>query len=411
MHQIALICLLGILVACNSQPPKKQSNIENMDSLSLDERAKKLAHEFIITDGHVDLPYRLNDLMEDVSVRTENGDFDFVRAREGGLDAPFMSIYVPSSYQETGGAKEFAEKMILLVEKITTDYPKKYAIARSPEEVSELFKNGVIALPLGMENGAPIGNELHLVQHFHNLGIRYITLTHAKDNLICDSSYDPAGTWNGLSPFGYTVVEEMNRVGIMVDVSHVSDSTFYQVLKITKAPVIASHSSCRYFTPGWKRNMSDEMIELLALNGGVIQINFGSDFLDESARKSKKQNQEYLTGWEEEIGDSLSKEEIFAYKNEYHLKNYKYSTVSKVADHIDHVVSIAGIDHVAFGSDFDGVGDTLPDGLKDASQYPNVIGELLKRGYTEEDIEKICYLNVFRVWNKTAEVASKLQGS
>jgi len=411
MHQIVLICLLGILTACNSQPPERQRTVENMDSLSLDERAKKLAQKFIITDGHVDLPYRLNDLMEDVSVRTENGDFDFVRAREGGLDAPFMSIYVPSSFQETGGAKEFAEKMIQLVEKIATDYPDKYAIARSPEEVSELFSKGIIALPLGMENGAPIGNELHLVQHFHELGIRYITLTHAKDNLICDSSYDPAGTWNGLSPFGYTVVEEMNRVGIMVDISHVSDSTFYQVLKITKAPVIASHSSCRYFTPGWKRNMSDEMIELLALNGGVIQINFGSNFLDGSSRKSKQKNQEYLVRWEEEMGDSLSNEEILAYKNKYHRDNYNFSTVSKVVDHIDHVVSVAGIDHVAFGSDFDGVGDTLPDGLKDASQYPSIIEELLKRGYSEEDIEKICYLNVFRVWNQAAEVASKLQTS
>ena len=407
INQLLFVLVITSVVACSS--PKPETTIQTDEEIMAD--AVRMAQEYIMADGHVDIPYRLMNKMDDISVRTEDGHFDFVRAKEGGLDAPFMSIYVPSSYQETGEAKEFAEKMILLVEKITTDYPEKYAIARSPEEVSELFKNGVIALPLGMENGAPIGNELHLVQHFHDLGIRYITLTHAKDNLICDSSYDPAGTWNGLSPFGYTVVEEMNRVGIMVDVSHVSDSTFYQVLKITKAPVIASHSSCRYFTPGWKRNMSDEMIELLALNGGVIQINFGSDFLDESARKSKKQNQEYLTGWEEEIGDSLSKEEVFAYKNEYHRENYNYSTVSKVADHIDHVVSIAGIDHVAFGSDFDGVGDTLPHGLKDASQYPNVIGELLKRGYTEEDIEKICYLNVFRVWNKSAEVASKLQGS
>ena len=411
MQHLITCCSLVLLMACSAQPTENRTNYQEMDSLSLEERAQKLAQQLIITDGHVDLPYRLNKKMEDVSIRTESGDFDFVRAQKGGLNAPFMSIYVPAAYQESGGAKEFAEGMIQLVEGLAANFPDKFAIARTPEEVRSIFSKGLIAFPMGMENGAPIGEDLALIQHFHDLGIRYITLTHSKDNLICDSSYDNARTWNGLSPFGQQVIQEMNRVGIMVDISHVSDSAFYQVLELTKAPVIASHSSCRHFTPEWERNMSDDMIKKLADNGGVIQINFGSSFLDESSNASSNKIQNHLNSWEADMKDSISNQEIRAYKDKYHKEHFIYATVSRVVDHIDHVVSIAGIDYVGIGSDYDGVGDSLPTGLKDVSQYPNLILELLKRGYSEEEIEKICYKNVFRVWNKTAEVAAALQGT
>ncbi|MDH4058190.1 MAG: dipeptidase, partial [Cyclobacteriaceae bacterium] len=242
------------------------------------------------------------------------------------------------------------------------------------------------------------------VKYFYDRGIRYITLTHGKDNQICDSSYDTLNTWNGLSPFGEEVVKEMNRVGIMVDISHVSDSTFYDVLKITKAPVIASHSSLRYFTPDWQRNMADDMVNELKNNGGVIQINFGSTFLDskvaEQNRENRKKLQPLLNGLDDDSEEAKPILEKFKKENPS-----LYADVQHVADHIDRVVQLAGIDHVGIGSDYDGVGDSLPTGLKDVSQYPNLIYELLKRGYSFEDIEKICYKNVWRVWNKVIEVS------
>ena len=270
---------------------------------------------------------------------------------------------------------------------------------------------GKIALPMGMENGAPIEDDLNNVAHFHRRGVRYITLTHGKDNQICDSSYDTTGTWGGISDFGREVVAEMNRVGIMVDISHVSDNAFYDVMKITKAPAIASHSSCRAFTPGFERNMNDEMIETLAANGGVIQINFGSSFLSEESREKSNKNREKIRVYAEENGLKMGDEEFMKYAREVSRENPTYADVTDVADHIDHVVKLAGVDHVAFGSDFDGVGDSLPYELKDVSDYPNLIFHLLKRGYSNEDIAKICYRNIWRVWNEVERVAKELQAA
>jgi len=295
--------------------------------------------------------------------------------------------------------------MINIVEDIVDQYPDKFAIARNPKEVESYFQRDLVALPMGLENGAPLEENLDNVQYFRQKGISYITMTHAKDNQICDSSYDTTRTWNGLSDFGKQVVLEMNRVGIMIDVSHVSDSAFYQIMQITKAPAIASHSSCRHFTPGWERNMSDDMIKTLGENGGVIQINFGSSFLDQASRESSDMINDHVEQWSAKQ-DGMLQAEVAKYKNEFHRQHFVYSDVSRVADHIDHVVELAGIDHVGFGSDFDGVGDSLPTGLKDVSQYPNLIAELLKRGYSEEDIAKICYQNVFRVWSQVLEIAA-----
>jgi len=238
--------------------------------------------------------------------------------------------------------------------------------------------------------------------------VRYITLTHSKVNQICDSSYDTVRVWNGLSPFGEEVVAEMNRVGIMVDVSHISDSTFYDVMEITQAPVIASHSSVRKFVPGFERNMNDDMIKRLAENEGVIQINFGSTFVDAESREKSDKVRDHIGKWMAENNLTYQDSAAQAYIESYMKDNPAFSTVKKVADHIDHVVQLVGVDHVAFGSDFDGVGDTLPTGLKDASDYPNLIAELLERGYSEKDIEKICYGNVFRVWNEVQKVAQEL---
>ncbi len=389
-----------------------KSKYTSMPEDELRQVADSLAHTFIIADTHVDLPYRLfrpyrnGEAYLGIPVSSEEGDFDYERAKKGGLDAPFMSIYIPSRYQQRSDyGQSVADSLITMVEGIASAHPDKFALARTPADIQANTSAGKISLPMGMENGAPIGNDLANVQYFFDRGIRYITLTHGKDNQICDSSYDSTATWKGLSPFGEEVVAEMNRVGIMVDISHVSDSTFYDVIKITKAPVIASHSSCRHFTPGFERNMSDDMIKALAKNGGVIQINFGADFLDSLARVNENVRDSLIKTLKDRgltSGDPEAQPII-----EQFGKPHKelFSDVERVADHIDRVVKLAGIDHVGIGSDFDGVGDSLPLGLKDVSAYPNLIMVLLRRGYSPEDIQKICAGNVFRVWNKVIEVA------
>ena len=373
---------------------------------SLKKRAYELAHTYIITDGHIDVPWRLNDGYEDLSVRTEGGDFDYIRAKEGGLDVPFMSIYVPSSYQETGGAKEKADSLIDLVHRISNDHPDKFEVAYSPNDGDRIFSQGKIALPMGMENGAPIEDDLNNVAYFHKRGIRYITLTHARDNLICDSSYDTTNTWGGLSPFGRRVVAEMNRVGIMVDISHVTDAAINQVLDMAKAPVIASHSSCRKFTPGWQRNMGDPEIKRLKENGGVIQINYGSSFVTQASQDKRQANTDKVAAYAKKNGLEQGDEQLKVYAKKVSKDNPIYADITEVIDHIDHVVKLAGIDHVGIGSDYDGVGDSLPYGLKDVSSYPNLIYHLLKRGYSDEDIAKICYKNVWRVWREVERVAA-----
>jgi membrane dipeptidase len=247
------------------------------------------------------------------------------------------------------------------------------------------------------------------VQRYFDMGARYITLCHTRNNDICDSSTDPKGPeFHGLSDFGEKVVAEMNRLGMIVDISHVSDETFYDVIKITKAPVIASHSSCRHFTPGWERNMNDEMIKALAENGGVIQITFGSSFLSGKIKDMRYERSKTVSKYIKE--NNLSGEKAKEYRKKYYAEHpVPYADVKDIADHIDYVVNLVGIDFVGIGSDFDGVGDSLPTGMKDVSGYPNLIAELLNRGYTEEDIEKIFSGNIFRVWREVEKIASQLQ--
>ena len=395
LNQLFFIILAFLVAGCSNDA-------------NLKKRAYELAHTYIITDGHIDVPWRLNDGYEDLSVRTKGGDFDYIRAKEGGLDVPFMSIYVPSSYQETGGAKEKADSLIDLVHRIANDHPDKFEVAYSPNDGDRIFSQGKIALPMGMENGAPIEDDLNNVAYFHKRGIRYITLTHARDNLICDSSYDTTNTWGGLSPFGRRVVAEMNRVGIMVDISHVTDAVINQVLDMAKAPVIASHSSCRKFTPGWQRNMGDPEIKRLKENGGVIQINYGSSFVTQASQDKRQANTDKVAAYAKKNGLEQGDEQLKVYAKKVSKDNPIYADITEVIDHIDHVVKLAGIDHVGIGSDYDGVGDSLPYGLKDVSSYPNLIYHLLKRGYSDEDIAKICYKNVWRVWREVERVAANL---
>ena len=413
------LLLLALLFGCKEEAkpiqPAPQPALPVAPKLDLGARAKELADKLIIVDGHVDIPNRLlesrsdkGELTEDISERTPKGDFDFVRAKEGGLDAPFMSIYVPAKYQETGGAKKLADELIDMVEGFQKRWPDKFAIARSPDEVRAAVAAGKIALPMGIENGAAIEKDVANVKHFYDRGVRYITLAHSKDNQLCDSSYDKSRTHKGLSELGRKVVAEMNRTGIMIDVSHVSDDTIRQVVELSEVPVIASHSSCRHFTPGFERNLSDELIQAIAKKGGVVMINFGSGFLTTEANQDFDKRfaavRKFMTD------NKLAREDpkVEAFVEEYKKEHPQvYAKLDDVMAHLEHVVKLAGVDHVGFGSDYDGVGDSLPRGLEDVSKYPNLIRALLEKGYSEEDIEKICSGNVFRVWSAVAAHAAK----
>ncbi|OZC04628.1 peptidase M19 [Rubricoccus marinus] len=376
-------------------------------STALMARANQIARDAIIVDGHIDVPYRLKNNYVDVGAATDGGDFDYPRALQGGLDAPFMSIYIPASYQESGGAAALADSLIDMVEGIVEQHPDKFALASGVADVRANHAAGLISLPLGMENGAPVEGDLANLAHFHARGIRYITLTHSRDNEISDSSYDETGTHGGLSDFGRDVVREMNRLGIMVDISHVSDNAFDDVMEVTSAPVIASHSSARRFTPGFERNLDDGRIERLAENGGVIMINYGSSFLlkryqdDRDAARARILEEAERRGWEPGSDD------FNAYSDQYFRDNVPYADLQDVVDHIDHVVGLVGIDHVGIGSDYDGVGDSLPTGLKDVASYPNLIAALLQKGYSETDIRKLLGENALRVWAEVERIAAR----
>ena len=333
----------------------------------INDLAQELAQEMIIIDTHLDTPIQLymqqskNGFYEDIT-KTSSLHFDFDRAVSGGLNVPFFVIFTPPSAEEKGTAFEMAKDLIQILEDIMNKHPSKFRLVKSPEEITN--EKGVMQVVYGMENGAPIENKLSNIKVFSDMGINYITLAHSKSNHISDSSYDSNKNWGGLSPFGRKVVAEMNKQGVMIDISHVSDAAFYEVLKLTKTPVIASHSSLRHFVPGFERNVSDDMLRELAKNEGVIQICFGSEFI---AEKKKYPN--------------------------------LIVTVKDVADHIDRVKELVGIDHVGIGSDYDGWRN-FPVGLDDTSTYPNLIKELLNRNYTKEEIEKIFGGNLLRVWRE-----------
>ena len=364
------------------------------------QQANKIAQNTLIIDTHIDVPYRLYDDWEDVTKATKRGEFDYPRAKAGGLNAPFMSIYIPSSYEKKGGGYLLANQLIDNMEALVGRAPDKFAMAYNSADLAKHFKEGKISLALGMENGTPIEGKLENLQHFYDRGIRYITLAHSESNHIADSSYDLRRQWKGLSPFGKELVKAMNETGVMIDISHVSDDAFYQAVAISKVPVIASHSSLRAFVPGFERNMDDDMIKALAKNGGVIQINFGSAFVVSAANQWGLQRDGAFKASGQTDKD--------AFTAEYKKKNpYPFASLEKVLDHIDYVKNLVGIDYVGIGSDFDGVGDSLPEQLKDVSMYPNLIRGLLERGYTEQDIEKVLSGNTLRVWRAVEDYAAK----
>jgi membrane dipeptidase len=393
MKFFLIILVLPVLLSCNSR--KQAQEIDETEvRIEFSSDALRLSRELLIADAHIDLPYRLDKKWEDISGRTDGGHFDYNRAIEGGLNAAFMSIYIPASLQNTGEEKAYADHLIDMVYGFEDKWPEKFNVATSMEDIINDFKEGVISLPMGIENGAAVEDDIQNVGYFYDRGIRYITLAHSKWNQICDSSYDSDKHWNGLSPFGREMITEMNRLGMLIDISHVSDSTFYQVIDLSRAPVIATHSSCRYYTPGFERNMSDDMIRKLAGKGGVIHINFGSYFLDGKFREIMEKANEYLDANQIAWG---SKEQIDYFSQNGIDKELPELNLDAVVDHISHVASVAGVDCIGLGSDFDGI-EHLPEGLEDVSMYPKLIERLLEDGFSEDDVRKICSGNLFRAW-------------
>ncbi|MFN0176289.1 MAG: dipeptidase [Saprospiraceae bacterium] len=366
-------------------------------------RAHALLTTTPIVDTHIDFPWHLVEYKKwytpgytAFAMKNPDGDFDWERAKKGGLYGPFMSIYIPAHFQnEPGRSKQVADSLIEMVYAIVKDYPDKFALAPRADDIMVNFKKGIVSLPMGMENGSPL-DKIEDVAYFHQRGIRYVTLTHGKDNHISDSSYDTLHTHHGLSEYGREVVREMNRVGIMVDVSHLSDEAIMDVLEVATKPLIATHSACRHFTPGFERNLPDSLIRAIAKTGGVVQVPFSQYFLGGKVRDAwKKADEERESRKIPEHGP-----EALAFYKEFGKKNGEpfWISVSEVADHIDHIKKLVGIDYVGLGSDFDGVGLALPPDLDDVDDFPNLIAELLRRGYSDDEVRKICNGNVLRVW-------------
>jgi membrane dipeptidase len=376
-----------------------------------------LIHKQIFTvDSHNDTPMRLGDSTFDIAAthdpRKGGGKMDFPRMKQGGLDGAFFAVFTgqgPLTDEGRSSAYQRAKTTYDQIYKAAARHADLAAVALSPKDGYRLEKEGKISMFIGMENGYPIGQDIKRVEEFYHLGTRYITLCHSKNNDICDSSTDRAGALhNGLSDFGKEVVGEMNRLGIMIDVSHMSDKSFYDVIAASKTPIIASHSCAKALCNN-PRNLDDSMLKALAKNGGVIQMCILSGYVKSPEPNPERDQAEAAI--REKYGDwsKLSQEEIRSARAELNALRQKYpetlATVKDMVDHIDHIVKVAGIDHVGVGTDFDG-GGGLADCF-DASEMSNITIELVRRGYTKKDIEKIWSGNLFRVMNEVEAFARK----
>ena len=388
---------------------------------SLSERSAEIHSKVLTVDTHIDWPMKqflnpdFDPSVKHVLGKADSGQWDLIRMAEGGLDVSFMSIFTPQKERTPEGhakAKEVALKQIELTKKMVAENSAKVAIALTPEDAYRLEKVGKRAIFLGMENGYPIAKDLRNLKLFFDQGIRYITITHSKNNELGDSSTDKTQEWGGLSELGEEAVREMNRLGIMVDISHVHDETFWDVIRLTKAPVIASHSSARSLRDV-PRNLSDEMLEAIKENGGVVQVCFLDDFIKEVEQTPEReaaleQLKEEISAWKR---GELSPVEAKELQEKYRQIEQKYPknrpTLAEGIDHLDHMVKIMGIDHVGIGSDFDGGGGLV--NLEDVSQMPNITKELLARGYTEAEIRQLWGGNLMRVFSEVIQVAAELQ--
>ncbi len=385
----------------------------------LAKKAKEIHERAITVDTHCDTPMALVEGGLDVGKRNAapKSRVDFPRMKEGGLDAIFFAAFTGQEErtpENTQKVYELANQMIDETYKVCTQYSNLAEVATEPDDVIRLSKEGKRAIYIGMENGFPLGTHIGRVEEFYNRGVRYITLCHSSNNDVCDSSTDKKGAeHNGLSEFGKEVVKEMNRLGMIIDVSHIADKSFFDVMELSKVPVIASHSSVRSIAHH-NRNMSDEMIKALAKNGGVIQICLLDDYIkDPDTTTVRYQKEKELREIFNTKFEYMSDDEKSEVRKKWRGLDDKYPkelpTVADCVDHIDYVKNLVGIDYVGIGSDFDG-GGGLAD-CADVSQMPNITAEMLKRGYTEAEIDKVWGGNFFRVFNQVVSGAENAEKS
>jgi membrane dipeptidase len=384
-------------------------------------QARQLHARILTVDTHCDTPMMMLRPGWDIGVRhdpglRESGKIDLPRMKEGGLDALFFGIFVgqgPRTEEGYAKAKERADQLIQAVHKMGRDYSGIISLALTPDEAYRLKKAGKLIAFMGMENGYPLGRDLSRLEAYYQQGIRYLTLCHSQDNDICDSSTDRNNPEDkGLSDFGREVVQACNRLGIMVDVSHISDKSFWDVLKVSEAPVIASHSSCRALCDS-PRNLSDEMIRALAKKGGVIQICFLGSYLrtpkpNPERDKAIKELEAKYGGNLRALQDESLRQKAMEEMNEIRRRfPSETATVQDVVNHIEHVIKVAGVDYVGIGTDFDGGGGV--EGCNDVSEMYRVTVELLRRGYDEKAVAKIWGGNIMRVFNEVIKVSQRLR--
>src|SRR5882762_5926529 len=398
LTRVATVALGGLLVT------------SGLAGDNFSEKARKLHFSSIVVDTHDDTTQLMLDPKFDLGARQPKGSIDIPRMREGGLGAIFFSIWIPSKVTGPTAVQKALQQIDAVREQVRK-HPKDLVLATTAEQIRQAHKNGKIAALMGVEGGHMINSDLGVLRKYAALGVRYMTLTHSGNDEWADSSTDKAAH-NGLTDFGKKVVREMNRLGMMVDISHVSDKTFYDALEVSKAPLIASHSSCRAICDA-PRNMTDQMMKDLGAKGGVVQINYHVGFLSQEFRDAEKADPEINKAISAEVmkrcgdnegcqlieGDRITRE----YVEQGKLPRVDYS---KIIEHIDHAVKVAGVDHVGLGSDFDGA--NMPYGMEDATKIPKITEALLQKGYSEDDVKKILGENTLRVMADVERVSGEL---
>lgn len=355
--------------------------------------ADSLVHNVVLADANILTPYRM--VLDTASVWDASGwgEFDYPRALSGGLDVAVLEMLIPNNQD---GPDAVADRILDDWHAIFELYGDRFRQLSHSSEVTGPVTDGRIGVMLAVENGIVIGRELARLQHLYDRGVRLITPVHSRPNGIGDSSQSENRPWNGLSPFGREVVVELNRLGMIIDVSHMSDETVEGVLATSNAPVVASHSAARRFTLGWERNLSKDLMDGIAAGGGVVHVPFGGSFLWARIQSDEQPVWDYV---EDSLGLSINSRRGREASQSFRRRSaIGYATIGHVADQIDYIVGRVGVEHVGIGSGFDGSGDSMPHGLKDVSQYSGLVAELVRRGYSDEDLAAILGGNFMRVW-------------
>jgi membrane dipeptidase len=397
---------LGLCLADEKKPEEKPM-AKNREPVHVTDEARRIHRKALLVDGHNDLPYQFREKGDlsferiDITKPQPRLHTDIPRLRQGGVGAQFWSAYVSTHTMKTGTAVRETLEQIDVIHRMVKAHPETFAMAYSVDDILRIHQEGKIASLIGVEGGHSIDNSLGVLRTLYALGARYMTLTHTESLDWADSATDKPKC-HGLSPFGEQVVLEMNRLGMLVDISHVSAETMKHVLRVTRAPVIASHSSA-YALAAHPRNVPDDVLSLVAKNGGVVMVNFYPGFIiPEGARASKEMFRVYR-----EFKAQYSNEKDLQTAMQQWIKEHPVPTgsVHNVVDHIEHIINVAGIDHVGLGSDFDGI-NVVPRQLEDVSCYPNITQELLNRGYKEADILKILGGNLLRAFRAAERAAA-----